>query len=225
MILLEVNPNAQKTRIDFALTEQFFGIKTVGVAKILQRGKRLFYRHSGKEIGIHRVYNRVIFDELIQKNATYNFHFRDELEVEWVGHPNWFFKISKFILPLLHNQYSPECFYLSDLTRYPKDLHNYVLKPLFSFAGSGVQIDISESILDSIKNRTDYILQQKVDYAPFLKTPGKPASAEVRMIYFWNDKLRLMTNHVRVSKGQMMGVDFNKRQKWVGSTIGYHSLF
>ena len=224
VILLEVNPDAQKTRIDFALTEQFFGIKTVCVTKILQRGKRLFYRHSGKEIAIQRIYNRVIFDELILKKVDYHFHFRDELQVEWAGHPNWFFKISKFILPLLRNPYTPECYYLSELTRYPGDLHNYVLKPLFSFAGSGVQMDVSKSALDSIDNRANYILQQKVEYAPFLKTPDNPASAEVRLIYFWRDKPRLMTSHVRVSKGRMMGVDFNKRQKWVGSTIGYHPL-
>ncbi len=222
VILLEIDPDAQKTRIDFALTERFLGIKTVCVTKIVQHGNRLFYRHSGKEIAIHRIYNRVIFDELIHKNISYNFHFRDELAVEWVGHPNWFFKISKFILPLLHNRYSPKCYYLSELSRYPEDLHNYVLKPLFSFAGSGVQIDISESALDSIEDRANYILQQKVKYAPFIKTPGNPANAEVRMIYFRSDKPRLMTNHVRVSKGQMMGVDFNKLQKWVGSTMGYH---
>ncbi|MFA7420711.1 MAG: hypothetical protein WCZ90_13580 [Melioribacteraceae bacterium] len=223
VILLEIEPWKQKTRIDFILTKQYLGIDSICISEIIQRGKKLFYKKDGFEIPIHRIYNRVIFDELQRKDIKAGFDFHSELDVEWAGHPNWFFKISKHTLPLIRSSYAPNCFYLSDLKKYPPDLENYVLKPLYSFAGAGVQVDITKEILDSIVERKDYILQEKVEYMPLIKTPDEYSRAEIRMMFIWLDKEPILVNNLlRTSKGKMMGVDFNKGKTWVGSNIVYH---
>lgn len=222
VILLEIEPEKQKTRIDFFLTEKYTGIKSVCVTELIKKGKKLFYKKGTNEIPIERIYNRVIFDELLRKDLKLNFSFSDDLDISWVGHPNWFYKISKFSLPLIKSNYSPECHYLSDLEKYPNDLENYVLKPLFSFAGSGVIIDVNKEILDKIKDKSNYILQKKVEYASLIQTPDGMAKAEIRMMYIWNDKPMLVNNLLRTSKGKMMGVDFNKNQTWIGSNTIFH---
>ncbi|MBC8043949.1 MAG: hypothetical protein IAF08_10955 [Rhizobacter sp.] len=229
VILLEIEPEQQKTRIDFACTEQMTGVGTVGLEHLIKRGKKLFYKKNGKEIPVERIYNRVIFDELSRKNFTAPFHLTDEIDAVWVGHPNWFFKLSKHSLPLIKSKYAPPCFYLSDLATYPDDLENYVLKPLFSFAGAGVEVEVTTPMLDGIGNSEHYILQRKVDYAPLVETPSGYAKAEVRMMFVWDDaqggansKPLLVNNLVRMSKGKMMGVAFNREQTWVGASIAYH---
>lgn len=224
VILLEIEPDKQKTRIDFYLTEKYTNVQSVCITEIIKKGNKLYYKKNGNEIPIERIYNRVIFDELEKKNLVFNFDFRDDLNIKWVGHPNWFYRISKFSLPEINSKYSPQSFYLNELDYFPLDLENYVLKPLFSFAGSGVIIDISKEILDSIKDRHNYIIQKKVDYFPLIKTPQGNAKAEIRMMYVWNDKPILVNNLLRTSKGKMMGVDFNKNQTWIGSNTVYHSL-
>jgi hypothetical protein len=226
VILLEIEPGKQKTRIDFALTHDWLGINTVCVTEIIRKGKELFYIYGNKEIKIERIYNRVIHDELKSKKLTMSFNFTDELNVEWAGHPNWFFRISKHSLPLLKGKYVPECYYLNELNEYPADLHNFVLKPLYSFAGSGVEIDINKERLDNIRDKADYLLQRKIDYTPFLATPDGNSKAEIRMMFIWpenNDKPILVNNLVRLSKGKMMGVAHNKNQTWVGSSAAFHS--
>jgi len=222
VILLEIEPDKQKTRIDFYLTEKYTGVKPVCIADIIKHGNKLFYKNNGIEIPIERIYNRVIFDELIKKEIKYNYNLNDDLDVTWVGHPNWFYKISKFSLPQIKSQYSPDCFYLSDLEKYPDDLENYVLKPLFSFAGAGVVIDITKDTLDKIKDKENYILQKKVEYVPLIKTPNGYAKAEIRMMYIWDKEPILVNNLLRTSKGKMMGVDFNKNQTWIGSNTVFH---
>ncbi|MFZ1291653.1 MAG: hypothetical protein WAR79_16265 [Melioribacteraceae bacterium] len=224
VILLEIEPEKQKTKIDFYLTEKYTNVKSVCITEIIKNGNNLFYKNNGIEIPIERIYNRVIFDELEKKDLKFNFDFRDELNVKWVGHPNWFYRISKFSLPEIKSIYTPESFYLADLKKYPEDLENYVLKPLFSFAGSGVVIDITEELLDSIKDKNNFIIQKKVDYFPLLKTPEGNAKAEIRMMYIWNEKPILVNNLLRTSKGKMMGVDFNKNQTWIGSNTVYHPI-
>jgi len=197
-------------------------VKSLCVTDVYKKGTKLFYKDKGTEILIERIYNRVIFDELLKKDLTLNFNFTDELDVQWIGHPNWFYKISKHSLPRIISEYNPKCFYLSDLTEYPKDLENYVLKPLFSFAGSGVIIDITKDDLENIKEKANFILQKKVDYIPLIQTPDGMAKAEIRMMYIWNEKPLLVNNLLRSSKGKMMGVDFNKNQTWIGSNTIFH---
>jgi hypothetical protein len=223
VVLLEIEPERQKTRIDFCVTEQLLGIKTVCATKVIERGGRLFYPEGGREVPIHRVYNRVIFDEVERKGLDLSHVFRRELDVTWVGHPNWYLKISKFSLPFINSRWCPPAWFVSDLEELPEDLENYVLKPLYSFAGLGVEIGPSPERLRSLPDPEDFILQCKVDYAAAVETPDEPAKAEIRMMFLWQDRPRLVNNLVRMSKGRMMGVDFNKDRTWIGASLAYHS--
>ena len=226
VILLEIEPDKQKTAIDFWATEDWLGIKPVHIGDITKEGKKLFYMRDGKQTQIKRIYNRVIYDEL--KNRTdlkYNFKISEELDVKWIAHPNWFFKISKYILPYIKSKYAPECIFLSDLKEIPSDLENYVLKPLFSFAGVGVIFDVKKEDIENVKgaDRENFVLQKKITYAPLVETMDEPAKAELRVLFLWNEGQEPLPviNLVRMGKGKMMGVDFNKGKTWVGSSIGY----
>jgi hypothetical protein len=224
-ILLEIMPEKQKTRIDFACTERFLGVKPVCITAMRKEGKKLYYEQDGKKIWIDRIYNRVIFDELSQRtDLPLHFSFTDELDVQWAGHPNWFFKMSKFTLPFLDSPYVPKTYFLHELAAIPEDLENYVLKPLFSFAGAGVKFDVTRADVDAIPDseRSNYVLMRKVAYEPVIETLDYPAKAEVRLLFVnVNGQMELLTNLVRLSKGKMMGVDFNKGMTWVGGTIGF----
>ncbi|MDI9876078.1 hypothetical protein [Flectobacillus rivi] len=225
VILLEIYPETQKTRIDFKVTEELLGVKAICITKIIKKGKLLFYEDSGELVPIKRIYNRLIFDDLANYPGLQTaFNFTDDVDVEWVGHPNWFFRISKYILPLFNHQYIPESHYLSDFQEdFPKDLENYVLKPLFSFAGSGVKINITEYDLQEVENPAEYILQRKVNYLPVIETTdGSKVKAEIRLLYGWEQgapKPTLLTNLARLSRGEMIGVRFNKDFDWVGGTV------
>jgi hypothetical protein len=222
VILLEIAPETQKTRIDFDATRDLLGVRTVSVSEVRRERTRLYYLDRGMQIPIRRIYNRVIFDELDRKRPAMAFRFQDDLDVVWVGHPNWYYRISKHTLPFLKSRFVPDCRFLSDYARYPDDLENYVLKPLYSFAGSGVVIEITPEVLKSVTNPHQYVLQRKTEYVPFVQTMDEPSKAEVRMMFLWKDKPVLVNNLVRLSKGKMMGVDFNKNKTWVGSSIALH---
>lgn len=223
VILLEIEPEKQKTRIDFECCNAYLGVKPLCLTKVVKEGKELFYDNNGKKTRIERIYNRVIFDELNKRSdLKFNFSFQDELNVEWVPHPNWFFRISKYSLPFLKSKYVPQTNFLSDIDTYPPDLENYVLKPLFSFAGVGVQYDVTKEILDGVKDPRNSILQKKINYEPVIETPDQPAKAELRLLFVHKDgKPYLVNNLARLSKGKMMGVDFNKEKTWVGSSLAY----
>lgn len=222
VILLEIEPEKQKTRTDFVCAEAMLGIQIVSLTDVYKRGKKLYYKKEGKEFPIERIYNRVIFDELQRKNLALNFSFSDELDALWVGHPNWYFKISKHTLPFLKSEYIPPAFFLSDLNKYPDNLNKYVLKPLYSFAGAGVEVDVTPELLNNIQTKENYILQRKIAYADAIATPDGFSKAEIRMMFLWQNKPVLVNNLVRLSKGKMMGVDFNKNKTWVGSSLAYH---
>lgn len=227
VILLEIDPEHQKTRCDFAVTERLLGIATICPREVREKNGRLVYERDGRDVPIRRIYNRVIFDELERKGLTFDHLFRREIRdlgAEWVGHPNWYLKISKFSLPFLRTPYAPEAHFLSDLPEIPADLESWVLKPLFSFAGLGVELGPSAERLRAIANPADYLLQRKVEYAPVVETPDGPAKAEVRMMFVWKKGGRpeLINNLVRMSKGKMMGVDFNKDKTWIGASLAYH---
>lgn len=222
VILLELEPHNQKTRIDFYLTKEYIGIEPVCITEIIQEGNSLFYIKDQKKIRIERIYNRVIFDELERKNINIPFDYKSDLDVYWVGHPNWFFKISKHTLPFLKGESVPNCYFLSEVNLDDIDLSKYVLKPLYSFAGAGVKVDLTLEDLISITNKQNYLLQEKVEYAEIIDTPTGFSKAEVRMMFIWNDEPILVNNLVRTSKGKMIGVDFNKDKDWIGASIGYH---
>jgi hypothetical protein len=222
VVLLEIEPEKQKTRVDFAATESMIGIRSVCLTKIKKRGRQLLYDHDGREIRIERIYNRVIFDELMRRpDLKPAFSFQDKLEVTWVGHPNWYFRISKHSLPYLKTEHTSPAFFAD---KFPADekINNYVLKPLYSFAGLGVDMEPTREKLSALKNPREWILQKKVTYAEFVPTPDGPKSkAEIRMMFVWpeNEEPILVNNLVRMSQGKMMGVDFNKDKTWVGSSI------
>jgi hypothetical protein len=227
VILLEIFPENQKTRIDFYCTEEYVGIKPVCITDLIKKGNKLFYLNDGVETEIKRIYNRVIFDDLQQQTTEVQEKGKilfEELDVEWVPHPNWFYRISKYTLPFIHHPYVPETRFLSEVKQVPHDLENYVLKPLFSFAGQGVVIDVLREDVEKVKDPENWILQRKVKYAEIIKTPDEPAKAEIRIFYFWKDgdqRPVATLNLARLSKGKMIGVRYNKDKTWVGGTIAY----
>ena len=220
VVLMEVHPEEQKTRPDFLLTEKLLGIRTVCITKIRKQGRCLFYEENGKQIPIERIYNRTIVDELERKGIQLPFDFRDDLDVEWAGHPNWYFRISKYSIPYLKHASVPRTWFLDQLTEVPADLENFVLKPLYSFAGLGVVIAPSRADIDAIPaaKRSEYILQERLNFTPVVETPFGETKAELRIMYVWLDELRPVMTIVRMGRGLMMGVDHNKNMKWVGSS-------
>jgi hypothetical protein len=227
-ILLEIKPHQQKTRIDFYCTQDYLGIQPVCITDLIQEGKKLYYinEQTGKQTEIKRIYNRIIFDDLYaQKDSLGNFvDITQQLDVEWIPHPNWFYRISKYTLPFIHHPFVPKTYFLNEIKQIPADLENYVLKPLFSFAGQGVVIDVAQADLDKIKDPENWILQQKVKYADVIETPDIPAKVEIRMMYIWKDgeaRPKLAINLSRMSKGKMIGVRYNKDKEWVGGNVCY----
>lgn len=223
VVLMDLDPEKQKTRPDFLLTEQVCGIRTINIRDVVQEGRELFYRSNGSLVPIRRIYNRTIVDELVGAGVHVPFDMRDELDVEWAGHPNWFFLISKFSLPFLQHPFVPKTILLDQRDAVPNNLDRWVLKPLFSFAGSGVVIGPSRADIEAIpeRDRTHYVLQERVEYAPLIATPHGETKAEVRIMYIWEKDLRAVANLVRMGRGMMMGVRFNQNLAWVGSSVAF----
>lgn len=225
VILLEVEPEKQNTKIDFYYCQRDLEIPIVCVTELYEKENQLFYKNKqNEEVLVNRIYNRVIFDELdLRTDLHLNFDFSKSYDVEWAGHPNWFFRISKFILPYLKGTYFIETTLLSELKEIPSDLENYVLKPLFSFSGSGVIFHVKREDVEAVVEKDLYILQKKVHYKPVIQSPDGLVKAEVRILAVWpkNDASpTLVTNLVRLSRGEMIGVKFNKDKDWVGGTVG-----
>jgi hypothetical protein len=227
VILLEIFPRKQKTRIDFYCTEEYLGIKMVCLTELIKEDRKLYYMNEGKKTEVKRIYNRIIFDDLqqqapeVQEKGKILF---EELDVEWCPHPNWFYRISKYTLPLIRHPYVPATWYLNEIKQIPADLGNYVLKPLFSFAGQGVVIDVTQADIDKVKDPENWILQRKVKYAEVIQTPDVPAKAEIRVFYFWKEGTArpvAANNLSRLSKGKMIGVRYNKDKEWVGGSFCY----
>lgn len=228
VVLLEVEPHKQNTQVDFWATERALGIKVKCLTDLKVEGKDVFYLDDlGRKVQVERIYNRVIFDELLKRtDLNREFFFESEYNIHWVGHPHWFARISKHTLPLFNSRYVPASFYLHELKEIPDNLSNYVLKPLYSFSGQGVLINPTKADIGAIPESQlkNYILQQKVDYAPVIETLDIPAKLEVRMMGIWEDgkpKPEIVTNLVRLSKGEMVGVRYNMGKKWVGGSIGF----
>ena len=228
VVLLEIFPDRQRTRVDFYCFNKYMDIPVVCLTELEREGRYLFYRRDGRRIRIERIFNRVIFDELQQQPpevVAKGKLLMEEIDVDWITHPNWFYRISKHTLPFLdQHPFIPETRFLSDLNQMPKNLEDYVLKPLFSFAGHGVIIDPTPQDLSGIKDPQNWIIQHKVKYADALLAPDGPVKAEVRIIYFWEEgtpRPKAVSNLVRLSKGQMIGLRFNEGKSWVGSSLAY----
>lgn len=227
VILLELFPHQQKTRIDFYLTQQYTGITPVCITELVKEGRQLFYYKEGRKIPVRRIYNRLIFDELLQQTPEVQAKAQvlfEDLDVAWAPHPHWFYRISKFTLPLVQHPFVPATVYVNELDRIPANLEDYVLKPLFSFAGNGVVIDVTEQDIRAVKDPQNWILQRKVQYADIIETPGEPSKAEVRLFYFWPDgadRPVAVQNLARLSKGKMIGTRYNKDKDWVGGSLAF----
>ena len=226
VILLELKPHEQKTRVDFYYTQDYLHIPIVCLTDLEQEGRKLFYRKDERKIEVKRIYNRIIFDELTHVKDTLGevVDITQPFDVEWVPHPNWFYRISKYTLPFIEHPYVPQTFFLNEVTQLPDELANFVLKPLFSFAGQGVIIDVTREDVDNIKDPENWILQKKVNYAPIIQTPDVPAKAEIRIFYFWKKGAPrpIATNNLaRLSKGKMIGVRYNMDKEWVGGSVAY----
>ena len=224
VILMEIDPKHQKTLPDFLLTEKLFGIATVDITEIEKRGNELFYDRGGQRTPIRRIYNRAIVDELVRKKLRLSFKFTDELNVEWAGHPNWYFRMSKFSLPYLRHECVPKTSFLDRVEPLPQDLENYVVKPLFSFAGLGVILNPTKEDLANIpkEKRSQYILQERMHFEPVIETPLGGTKAEIRIMYIWLEELLPVMTIIRMGRGLMMGVDHNKNMQWVGSSAGFY---
>ncbi|HEY4354771.1 MAG TPA: hypothetical protein VGN16_03410 [Acidobacteriaceae bacterium] len=232
VVLMEVDPESQKTLPDFHMHETMLGIHTVDVTKVVKQGNKLFRRgkNSGQLVPIHRIYNRVIVDEVLRSGVALPFDYRDELDVEWAGHPNWYFRVSKFSIPHLDHPAVPAAVFLDEWYageargRLPEDREKWVFKPLYSFAGKGIQFAPTDADLASIPpaERHNYLLQERVQFEPVIQTPEGPTQAEIRILYVWPDEKAMipMTSLVRMGRGLMMGVDHNRDRTWVGSSTG-----
>ncbi len=228
VILMDLDPPTQKTWPDFSATRQLFGVDAVCPTRLIREGRRLWRRSgsAGKLIPVHRIYNRVVFDELIRKKVTLPFDYTEDLQVEWSPHPNWFWAWSKYSLPFLNHPAVPKAIFLSDLEKVPDDLsRRFVLKPLFSFAGGGVKVEPSVDDLDRIpeSEKPGWCLQEKISYEPALiSAEGDGVKVEIRLMFLKPDDCSepvLAQNLCRLSRGLMIGVDFNKTFSWVGSSI------
>ena len=229
VVLTEIEPETQKTLPDFHVYEQRLGIRTVDLRSVRQEGRRLLYQRDGQWTPIERIYNRAIVDEMERKGITPGFDYRADLEVEWAGHPNWYFRISKFSLPFLRHSAVPATVFLDDWfagqgAALPADRERILLKPLYSFAGAGIQFAPSDDDLARIPvaERRFYLLQERVFFEPVIETPHGLTQAEVRIMYLWPDggSLTPVTTLVRMGRGMMMGVDHNRNREWVGGSAG-----
>ncbi|MCZ4224284.1 hypothetical protein [Pedobacter rhodius] len=223
--LMDVDAPNQKTAIDFFVTQKMLGIKILALDEIRKIGKQLFYEKDGKQIQLKRIYNRLIFDEVADNAEIFKNSFdpREELDIEWVTHPNWFYRISKYTMPFLNSEFVPQTRFLNQVDSIPADLENFVLKPLFSFAGMGVIIDVTEADIKNIPDPENWILQRKVNYEPAVQAPDGGVKAEIRMMYLWPDggEPQLCINLARLSRGKMIGVRYNADFDWVGGTVGF----
>jgi len=250
VVLTEIDPLHQKTFPDFQVTSHRLGIPVVDIRSLEPIGNKLHYRDaSGRQIPIHRIYNRAIVDELIARHLRLPFDLSHPWDVEWAGHPNWYFLISKFSIPSLcqppasHPVVPPAVFldsFLNGSGRQtlqdarvplpandgPETVYNeLLLKPLFSFAGKGIQFEPTQALLESIpvERRGDYLLQQRMRFEHTIDTPAGMTQAEIRILYLWPDNgvLTPALSLVRLGRGKMMGVDHNRNQEWVGASAAF----
>ena len=165
----------------------------------------------------------MIPDELERKGIALPFDYRDDLAVEWAGHPAWFFRISKVSIPFLAHESVPRTWFLHEVDGLPDARERLLLKPLFSFAGSGILFAPNDDDLAAIPHdrRHEFILQERVAFEPLINTPDGPTQPEVRIMYVWTDRLRAVLPLVRMGRGTMMGVDHNKGLRWVGASAGF----
>jgi hypothetical protein len=229
-VLLELYPHEQKTKIDFYCTQKLIQIPIVCLSEIFIEGNELFYLQDGNIKRIDRIYNRIVWDEIEKQSDKMKEKAKlllQDIKIEWVTHPNHFYRISKYIMPFLTSDAVPKTHFLNALNPMPNDLSQYVLKPLFSYAGQGVIIDVTQNDIKNIQDPENWILQEKVTYAPLIETPTGPAKTEIRLFYFLDlatNQYKAVLNLARLSKGKMIGVSYNTGANWVGGSLAYFEI-
>jgi hypothetical protein len=220
VVLLEIEPERQKTRPDFTATERLWGVRAVDIRAIEREGDRLFARTKGVRTRVRRIYNRVIPDDLARRGLSWPFGPAGDLDVEWTGGPDWFCRISKFSLPWLDHPWVPPTRFLSDAASLPADRRDWVLKPLLSFAGGGIIFAPTDDQIAAIPQsaRGQYVVQERVPFTPVVETPHGPTQIEIRVMLVRTDTgYRAAMPLGRMGRGLMMGVDHNKGLEWVGA--------
>jgi hypothetical protein len=222
VVLLEIEPRQQKTWPDFAVTEKVWGVRAIDTKEVIRDGDRLFYQRDGRRVPIKRIYNRVIPDEQERKGVFLPFDYAEEIDVEWAGHPQWYFRISKFCIPFLKHPSVPKTMFLDEIDRLPEDRDRWLLKPLYSFAGGGIVFSPSDADIAAVHEhrRHEYILQERIRFEPVIDTPDGPTQAEIRMMFVKppGGSLQPVLPLIRMGRGKMMGVDHNKGLRWVGAS-------
>ena len=250
VVLTELDPRNQKTWPDFEVTARRLGIAVVDIRSLEAIGNKLHYRDGGgRLVPIQRIYNRAIADDLMARKVRLPFDLAQDWDVEWAGHPNWYFLISKFSIPWLSrgtgaHPLVPAAVFVSDFLEGsgraelaaagvplpaaagPETVYGeLLLKPLFSFAGKGIQFDPTQAQLEAIPagERGEFLLQQRMRFVPTIETPHGLTQAEVRILYLWPDEgsLTPALSLVRLGRGKMMGVDHNRNQEWVGASAAF----
>lgn len=227
VVLLDYQPWHQKTSFDFVGAHKILKMPVVDISEIIRKKNKLFYKNAQEEIiPINRIFNRVIFDEIAQYNhQDWDFNLTQEVDVEWAGHPNWFLKYSKFALPFIQGDFAPKSIFLDQWNGDTNQLKHSVLKPIFSFSGNGVHIHPTKEIIDQIPNKKQYILQEKITYAPLLRSPKNEFSqVEIRVMLIQNPSKKgdyiFMTNLVRAGREGIIGTQ-HQRHDWTGGGITY----
>jgi hypothetical protein len=223
VVLLDLFPTEQKTRLDFICTQNLLGIEPVCLTELQSNGSNLYYERFGRKIPIGRIFNRLVPDELNQHPNLQHIDLNVQYDVTWINHTHHFYRISKCLLPLLKHPFIPACHYLSEFDR-SQSLDEWVLKPLFSFAGHGVSMQVKAEQLDAIPDPENWIMQRKVNYADAIATPDGPAKTEVRLFLLWKPEWErpvAVHNLARLSKGDMIGTQYNKDKTWVGGSIAF----
>jgi len=231
VVLMEIEPKKQKTAPDFNVTEDLWGVRAIDINDVIVDSRRLFYRRDGALTRIMRIYNRVIPDELERKGLSLPFDYRDDIDVEWLGSPDWYFRLSKFSIPHIKHPWVPITVFLHDaveddgrLGAAYADRERWLLKPLFSFAGGGIIFAPTDAQISAIpeNDRPTYILQERVAFTPVIETPHGATQAELRiMMVRDDDTYRAVLPLVRMGRGKMMGVDHNKGLDWVGASAAF----
>jgi hypothetical protein len=250
VVLTELDPDHQKTLPDFLVTARRLGIAVVDIRSITAIGDKLHYRNpASRLVPIHRIYNRAIADELMARQVVLPFDLTHAWDVEWAGHPNWYFLVSKFSIPWLSRPPAahpvvPPAVFVSDFlsgsgradleaagvplpsSTGPQTTYaELLLKPLFSFAGKGIQFEPTQADLEAIppEQRSGYLLQQRMRFEHTIETSHGLTQAEIRILYLWPDggSLTPALSLVRLGRGKMMGVDHNRDQEWVGASAAF----
>ena len=88
----------------------------------------------------------------------------------------------------------------------------------------GVNINVSKEDIEAIQKPSEWILQRKANYVPAIVSPNEPVKCEIRMMLVWPKgwaRPILVNNLVRLSKGIMVGVRYNKDKDWVGASVAF----